>query len=86
MKQNLNERPLSLDSIEKLENIVKRSSQLQKSEVLFRAGDEFKGLYAMRSGLVKVLATADDGEEQIVGFFSYPRPLVPSLGTEKAIT
>ena len=45
------------------------SSALQKGEVLYRAGDEFKGIYAVRSGLVKVFATADDGEEQIVGFF-----------------
>jgi CRP/FNR family transcriptional regulator len=55
--------------LEKLEDIVKRSSPLQKGEVLFRAGDKFKGIYAVRSGLVKVFATADDGEEQIIGFF-----------------
>jgi len=55
-------------ALEKLESIVKRASPLQKGEVLFRVGDEFKGIYAVRSGLVKVFATADDGEEQIVGF------------------
>jgi len=55
--------------LDKLDNIVKRSSPLQKGEVLFRAGDGFRGIYAVRSGLIKVFATADDGEEQIVGFF-----------------
>ncbi len=56
-------------ALEKLENIVKRSSPLQKGDVLFRTGDEFRGIYAVRSGLIKVFSTADDGEEQIIGFF-----------------
>ncbi|RKZ47854.1 MAG: transcriptional regulator FNR [Gammaproteobacteria bacterium] len=62
-------RGMGQGALEKLEDIVKRSSPLQKGEVLFRAGDKFRGIYAVRSGLVKVFATADDGEEQIIGFF-----------------
>ncbi len=62
-------RGMGQGALEKLESIVKRSSPLQKGEVLFRAGDEFRGIYAVRSGLIKVFATADDGEEQIIGFF-----------------
>jgi CRP/FNR family transcriptional regulator len=60
---------MGMGALEKLEDIIKRSSPLQKGEVLFRAGDKFRGIYAVRSGLVKVFATADDGEEQIIGFF-----------------
>lgn len=62
-------RGMGQGALEKLESIVKRSSPLQKGDVLFRAGDEFRGIYAVRSGLVKVFATDDDGEEQIIGFF-----------------
>ena len=62
-------RGMGLGALEKLESIVKRAAPLQKGDVLFRAGDEFKGVYAVRSGLIKVFVTADDGEEQIVGFF-----------------
>jgi CRP/FNR family transcriptional regulator len=62
-------RGMGQGALERLENIVKRSSPLQKGEVLFRAGDKFKGIYAVRSGLLKVFATADDGDEQIIGFF-----------------
>jgi CRP/FNR family transcriptional regulator len=62
-------RGMGQGALEKLEAIVKRSSPLQKGEVLFRAGDKFRGIYAVRSGLVKVFATDDDGEEQIIGFF-----------------
>jgi len=56
-------------ALEKLDSIIKRSSPLQKGEVLFRKGDEFRGLYAVRSGLIKVYASTDDGDEQIIGFF-----------------
>lgn len=62
-------RGMGQGSLEKLESIVKRSSPLQKGDVLFRAGDEFKGIFAVRSGLVKVFTTDDGGEEQIIGFF-----------------
>lgn len=62
-------RGMGQGALEKLESIVKRSSPLQKGDVLFRTGDEFKGIFAVRSGLVKVFATDDDGEEQIIGFF-----------------
>jgi CRP/FNR family transcriptional regulator len=62
-------RGMGPEALEKLENIVKRAAPLQRGDVLFRAGEEFKGVYAVRSGLVKVFVTADDGEEQIVGFF-----------------
>jgi len=62
-------RGMGQEALEKLENIVKRATPLQRGDVLFRAGEEFKGVYAVRSGLIKVFVTADDGEEQIVGFF-----------------
>ncbi len=62
-------RGLGQEALDKLENIVQRSSPLQKGEVLFRAGDKFRGLYAVRAGVIKVFATTDDGEEQIIGFF-----------------
>ena len=62
-------RGMGQEALDKLENIVQRASPLQKGEVLFREGDEFRGLYAVRAGLIKVFATTDDGEEQIIGFF-----------------
>lgn len=62
-------RGLGQRALDKLEEIVQRASPLQKGEVLFRAGDKFNGLYAVRSGLIKAFSTTDDGEEQIIGFF-----------------
>ena len=62
-------RGMGLKALDKLEEIVHRAAPLHKGDVLFRAGDKFNGLYAIRSGLVKAFSTTDDGEEQIIGFF-----------------
>ena len=62
-------RGMGQEALEKLDSVIKRSSPIQKGEVLFRTGDEFRGLYAVRSGLIKVYSSADNGEEQIIGFF-----------------
>lgn len=62
-------RGMSEDAVQKLEKIVKRASPLQKGEYLFRGGDPFSGIYAVRSGLLKVYANSDGGEEQIIGFY-----------------
>jgi len=55
--------------LEVLEKMVKRSRPLHRSDYIFRAGDKFKSLYAVRSGTVKVYTTTDNGEEQIMGFY-----------------
>ena len=57
------------DAVRKLEKIIKRASPLQKGEYLYRGGDPFNGIYAVRSGLIKVYANSDGGEEQIIGFY-----------------
>ena len=41
---------------------------LKKGETLFRQGDTFASIYALRSGAVKTYSLSDTGEEQITGF------------------
>ena len=62
--------PLSLDmqDLDALDNIVKRSRPLKKGEFLFRQGDTFSSVYAVRSGSLKTFSVTDCGEEQITGF------------------
>lgn len=62
--------PLSLDlqDLDALDNIVKRSHPLKKGEFLFRQGDKFASVYAVRSGSLKTFSVTDCGEEQITGF------------------
>ncbi|MBF7141418.1 MULTISPECIES: fumarate/nitrate reduction transcriptional regulator Fnr [Pseudomonas] len=62
--------PLSLDlqDMDALDAIVKRGRPLKKGDVLFRQGDPFSALYAVRSGTLRTLTLSDNGQEQITGF------------------
>ena len=63
--------PLGLqgDDLERLDGIIKRSHPLKKNNALFHQGDKFQAIYAIRSGSVKTYTIADDGSEQITGFY-----------------
>jgi CRP/FNR family transcriptional regulator len=63
--------PLALESddIEQLDDIIQRSKPLQKSQHLYREGDIFRSVYAVRSGAMKAYKTTDDGREQVTGFY-----------------
>lgn len=62
--------PVSLAEaeIEHLDSIIQRNKPLQKSEILFRAGDKLDYLYAIRTGSLKTYNISAEGEEQITGF------------------
>ena len=62
--------PLSLElqDLDALDNIVKRSRPLKKGDFLFRQGDDFASVYAVRSGSLKTFSVTDCGQEQITGF------------------
>jgi len=72
-KCNLSElclpRGLGREDLEKLDEIAKRTRPLHKGDVLFRNGDEFKALYAVRSGCIKITTSSEAGEEQVLGFY-----------------
>ena len=59
---------LTADETAALDAIIKRGDSLQKGEALYRAGDPFASLYAVRSGCFKVYADGGDGTEQVIGF------------------
>jgi CRP/FNR family transcriptional regulator len=59
---------LNLEDMDALDDIVKRGRPLKKGEFLFRQGDAFNSVYAVRSGALKTLSLSDGGEEQITGF------------------
>ena len=63
--------PLALESddIKQLDNIIQRSKPLQKSQHLYREGDGFQSVYAVRSGTLKAYKTTDDGREQVTAFY-----------------
>jgi len=63
--------PLALENedIKQLDDVVQRSKPIQKSKHLYREGDGFQSVYAVRSGALKAYKTTEDGREQVTGFY-----------------
>ncbi|MDQ7050575.1 MAG: fumarate/nitrate reduction transcriptional regulator Fnr [Enterobacterales bacterium] len=59
---------LADSEIEHLDNIVQRKRVLKKGEFLFKAGDTFSAIHAIRSGSLKSYTISSDGTEQLTGF------------------
>lgn len=62
--------PRSLTEEEKarFEQIVHRSRPIHAGQHIFRSGDEFKSVVAVRTGCFKSYAIDRDGQEQVLGF------------------
>jgi CRP/FNR family transcriptional regulator len=52
----------------RVEQIVFARRRVRRGESLFKAGDVFNALYAVRSGFLKTTVLNDDGREQVTGF------------------
>ncbi|HEX2565464.1 MAG TPA: helix-turn-helix domain-containing protein [Burkholderiales bacterium] len=57
------------DDLARVENLVYARRRVKRGEALFNAGDEFKALYAVRSGFFKSSIADGEGREQVTGFF-----------------
>lgn len=51
-----------------IDGIIERKKNYQKASIIYKAGDELKNLYAIRSGGVKIYSINEHGEEQITSF------------------
>lgn len=59
---------LSGGEAQQLDAIVRRRRPLNKGDYVFRVGEPFQSLYAVRSGVVKTFTISANGEERITGF------------------
>jgi len=59
---------LSHDQIGRLDELVSTRKSLTRGDSLFRTGDEFHSLYAVRTGFFKTCVTLEDGRDQVTGF------------------
>ncbi|WP_444910543.1 fumarate/nitrate reduction transcriptional regulator Fnr [Microbulbifer sp. TRSA005] len=59
---------LSLAEIDRLEQVTGKKKVIKAGEPLYRAGDSFQNLYAIRSGSFKNVVIAADGDTQITHF------------------
>ena len=59
---------LSKPELQRLDALVATRRSCRRSDSLFRSGDAFKSLYAVRTGFFKSRVTSQDGREQVTGF------------------
>ena len=59
---------LSDDDMEHIDQLVASRRSLKRGELLFRAGDRFESLFAVRTGFFKTRVSAEDGRDQVTGF------------------
>jgi CRP/FNR family transcriptional regulator len=62
-------RGLSQKDIERIGNLVARRKVLHKGDYLYRQGDKFKGISAIKTGTAKLVTLDLDGNEFITGYF-----------------
>ena len=59
---------LSINDFAKVEQLVATRRKIRRGDALFRAGDRFESLYALRLGFLKSTMMSADGREQVTGF------------------
>ncbi len=75
---------MSNDQLERLDHMVATRRSVPRGEMLFRAGDDFQSLYAVRTGFFKTCVSSEDGRDQVTGFQMAGELLgLDGIGTEK---
>jgi CRP/FNR family transcriptional regulator len=59
---------LSPEEVERLDNMVASRRKIKRGAALFRNGEKFSSLYAIRTGFFKTCVAAEDGRDQVTGF------------------
>ena len=59
---------MSSEQVARLDALVATRRSLPRGEMLFRAGDGFQALYAVRTGFFKTCLSSEDGRDQVTGF------------------
>ena len=62
--------PVGLDATEmrRLDDLVTTRRKIKRGAALFRHGERFTSLYAIRTGFFKTCVTTEDGRDQVTGF------------------
>jgi CRP/FNR family transcriptional regulator, anaerobic regulatory protein len=54
--------------LERLDTLVTTRRTVRRGEALFRNGDSFEAVYAVRTGFFKTRVSSEDGRDQVTGF------------------
>lgn len=78
--------PVGLDAndMKLVDATVRRRTRLRKGETLYRAGQPFSALYAIRLGTLKTTVLSEDGRNQVAGYHLQGDLVgLDGLGTER---
>ncbi|HSI57653.1 MAG TPA: fumarate/nitrate reduction transcriptional regulator Fnr [Ideonella sp.] len=59
---------LAKQDLERLDALVATRRSVPRGDTLFRSGDSFQSLYAVRTGFFKTRVSSEDGRDQVTGF------------------
>jgi CRP/FNR family transcriptional regulator len=59
---------LSDEELARLDAVITSRRKVRRKTALFRNGERFHALYAIRTGVFKTCVTAEDGRDQVTGF------------------
>jgi CRP/FNR family transcriptional regulator len=59
---------MSAEQMERLDAIIATRHAVARGQPLFRSGDAFVALYAVRTGFFKTCVSSEDGRDQVTGF------------------
>ena len=59
---------LSDDQIKRIDNVVAIRRKIKRGSTLFRNGEQFTSLFAIRTGFFKTCVATEDGRDQVTGF------------------
>jgi CRP/FNR family transcriptional regulator len=75
---------LDQDALRQLDELVTKRLRLKKGDALYRAGDPFTALFAIRMGSCKTTVLAEDGREQVAGYHMLGDVIgMDGIGTER---
>jgi CRP/FNR family transcriptional regulator len=59
---------LNEEEMKRIDSLIATRRKVKRKTALFRTGEKFHALYAIRTGVFKTCVTAEDGRDQVTGF------------------
>jgi CRP/FNR family transcriptional regulator len=59
---------LNKDELDRIDDMVATRRKIKRGSILFRNGEKFTNLFAIRTGFFKTCVASEDGRDQVTGF------------------
>jgi CRP/FNR family transcriptional regulator len=75
---------MSTEQMLKLDSLITNRRTISRGDTLFRSGEDFQSLFAVRTGFFKTCVASEDGRDQVTGFQMAGELLgLDGIGTER---